>query len=238
MLLTILNILSTMYTTKFKFILLITILFFGVTAKSQERINVIKTNVVGAFVGQYQLTYERAFLPSLSGQFSLGAISTGSEGTSSVDGQSYSYETQKSGIIIVPELRWYPGKFAPEGFFIAAYGRLRNINKDLTDHSNGASGIDQNLSREESVLTYGGGGTLGFQWISRGGFSFDIFLGAGYKSRSSKMKYDLTHLNDKSSDENYSTVGDQLFSKKYLDFKLEDTEGVSPRFGFNFGYAF
>ncbi|MCG8326782.1 MAG: DUF3575 domain-containing protein [Chitinophagales bacterium] len=211
----------------------------GINLYAQDQSNVIKLNVIGPIFGQYQVAYEKAIAPKLSLQLSAGYLAGKSEGNSSLNGDSYDYENQRSGFILIPEVRYYPFNNAPKGFFLGGFGRFRQATNDLTDSSNGTEGIAQNLSRERIVTTIGGGGVLGFQWISKGGFSFDIFAGTGYKSRSTETTYDLDTLNEKATNpDEYDSLGDELFNQKYLDFKLDDKEGWGLRFGFHFGYAF
>lgn len=210
----------------------------GFSLNAQEQTNVIKTNILGPIAGQYQLAYERALTSNFSAQLSAGYLGGKSNGSSLINGAEYSYDSQRTGFIVIPEVRWYPFGEAPRGLFLGGFGRFRQANNNLTDSGTGTTGIDQNLSRDRKVTTIGGGAVVGFQWISKGGFSLDLFIGSAYKSRSTDTTYELAALNEASDNKDYDSVGDELFNQKYLDFKLDDRAGWGVRFGFHLGYAF
>lgn len=200
---------------------------------------IIKTNPLGAFIGQYQFAYEHTLSNHFSVQLSLGYIDGGSEsGSSSFDDKSYSYSVESSGFIAIPEVRYYFKESAPKGWYIAALARYRHKKKDLKDNSNGTDGIDQDLSRTKTIKAIGGGGVVGYQWITNSGFTIDLFSGLTFKDRSTTYDYDNNALNAADADPNYDTIGDKLFSEKYIDFKTEDSKGGAFRFGINIGYKF
>lgn len=221
-----------------KRLILFVVLFGTSNLIAQEEKNVIKANVISPLFGQYQLAYERVLIPELSVQLSAGILSGKNEGNTLISGTEYSYENKRSGFIAIPEVRYYPWGRAPKNFFISGFGRLHMANNKLTDQGSGTTGIEQSLSRERVVTTIGGGSALGFQWISSGGFSFDIFAGAHYKSRSVKTTYETAALNNASTNSDFDSVGDELFNQKYINFSLDDKSGWRLRFGFHFGYAF
>lgn len=194
--------------------------------------HVIKTNVLGYFVGQYQLAYEYAISNNFSAQLSGGFLT----GNSSATG----YKSTRTGFILIPEARFYFGGSAPKRMYIAAFGRYRHASNKLTDENftPGGTGTQQNLSRKRKVNSVGGGLVLGYQVIVGQGFTFDIFAGPQYKSRSEHTVYDNDALNAPSTLSDYDNVGDELFNRKYLNFKIDDKAGMGLRFGFNFGYAF
>lgn len=210
------------------------------TVNVQAQSHVLKTNLLGPLAGQYQLVYEHSLSTHFSAQLSAGYLAGQSEGSSIINGDSYSYDSKRSGFIIIPEVRWYPAGNGPEGLFVGAFGRMRQANNDLSDNSQSTAttGVGQNLSRENKVSSIGGGAVLGFQWISKGGVSFDIFAGPSYKSRSTETTYDTASLNESATNTDYDNLGDELFNQKFLDFKLQDSDGWGLRFGFHLGYAF
>ncbi|MFK7771328.1 MAG: DUF3575 domain-containing protein [Saprospiraceae bacterium] len=205
---------------------------------AQDKLSIIKFNTLGVFGGQYQFAYERVIKPKLSLQLSAGLLAGSSNASVSISGNNYKYDNTRQGIIIVPEVRFYPNGNAGKGLFFSGFGRFRNVKKDLTDYSSGDSGIEQNLSRERVTTTIGGGGTIGYQWIKSNGLSFDIFVGVGYKTRKSTNTYDKASLNEASAIKDFDSIGDELFSQKYINLPLNDTEKWSPRFGLHLGYAF
>lgn len=185
---------------------------------AQIKSNVIKTNLVGILGGQYQLAYERAFNENMSAQLSLGYITT--SGSQTTLGNSY--ESVTSGVIIIPEYRYYFSE-APNGVYLAPFARIRMVKQDLTDTSNP---INTDVSFEEKVTTVGGGLVIGYQVLIAEAVALDIFLGPQYKSRSSSRTYDV------------DGVTDDDFHHKFFEFKIADKSGAGIRFGFNLGIAF
>ncbi len=222
-----------------KTILVILLCSLSVTsfAQTKEKSNdirkhVLKTNLLGYLAGQYQLAYEQAITDNVSLQMSAGFLSGGSN--------TRNYENNRTGFILIPEARYYFSGEAPRRFYIGAFARYRQANNNLTDNNwtSGGTGLDQNLSRTRKVNSIGGGAILGYQAITRGGFTFDIYAGPQYKSRSYNTSYDNNALNAAPTNSGFETVGDELFSEKYTDFKVGEKEGMGLRFGFQFGYAF
>lgn len=206
--------------------------------KQQE--SIIKMNVVGIFVGQYQFAYEKALNNKFSVQVSAGFINSRSSGSSTINGVESKYDNTRNGFIVIPECRFYPfSNEAPRGMYLAVFGRYRNVTNDLTDISEIKEGQNKNLSRVRTNSSIGGGAVLGYQWIGKGGFSFEIFAGPQYKSRTSTTEYDVAELNEQATNPtSYESLGDELFAKKYINFEVDDTAGMGIRFGFNFGFAF
>ena len=204
--------------------------------EGSEFTNVLKTNVLGYFVGQYQLAYERALSPNFSAQLSAGFLTGKSNG--SLGGNSYN--SKRTGFIVIPEARYYFSGHAPKRMYIGAFLRYRSADNELTDNSwtTGGTGTNQDLSRERKVSSIGGGLILGYQVITRGGFTFDVFAGPQYKDRSTKITYNTSALNDASTNSEYDSKGDALFDSKFLNFKIADNANFGLRFGFNVGYAF
>ena len=146
----------------------------SLTMSAQQNTHAVKTNPLGFFVGQYQFGYEHALNDNFSVQLSAGFIGGTSEGTVSVGDTITSSETfKKTGFIAIPEVRWYPGGSACEGFYIAALGRFRSATTvDETD--------DVILERSAN----GAAVVLGYQKATDG-YMVDFFIGPQYKSVSS-----------------------------------------------------
>lgn len=218
------------------------LLLFGfvsaVTVSAQGQTGVIKTNVLGYFAGQYQIAYEHVVTPSSTFQLSLGYLGGGGSGSSTINGVQNDYEVKRSGFIAIPEYRMYFGGDTPEGVFVSAFGRYRSASNDLTDSGEGITGTSQDLSRVRKTTTFGGGLTVGYQFVGDNGVTLDIFAGPQYKARSLETTYDNADLNALSTSDDHELVGDELFNQKYLDFKLAESEGIGVRFGFHLGYAF
>lgn len=220
-------------------------LLTGSTLFAQQRYGqpmpsgIIKTNPLGVFAGQYQLAYEHTLTSHLTLQLSLGYIEgNGESGSATINNQSYNYNVESSGFIAIPEVRYYFKESAPEGWYMAALARYRYKEKNLKDNSNGTEGIDQDLSRTKTIKAIGGGAVIGYQWVMNSGFIVDLFSGWTFKDRSTSYDYDNNALNANDPDGNYDSIGDKLFSEKYIDFKTEDSKGSALRFGINIGYKF
>ena len=71
--------------------------------------------------------------------------------------------TQRTGFIAIPEVRWYPGASACEGFYLALAGRYRT-SQTLDE--------DDNVRLDRSAV--GGALLLGFQRLSDG-YAVDFF---------------------------------------------------------------
>lgn len=165
------------------------------------------------------------------------------------------------GKTITPEFRWFPfykkKKQAPSGFYMAGYVRYANYsfsqNMTYYDTNTGVAIF------ADAKHTYKGtslGAMLGFQAISKGGFTFDWWILGGGTGLGS-YTFSLSNLSaDFSQNQQYEAV--QQYLSYYKDFsfigdKLLDVTssatGISakakglPMFstrimGFCFGYAF
>jgi hypothetical protein len=201
-----------------------TVLFglLSLSASAQDKKNVIKTNLFGAFAGQYQLAYERVLNENSAFQLSAGIISRTGSQTMGVN----SYESKTSGFIIIPEYRYYLGKEkeSPKGFYVAPFARMLLRTNNLTDKSENTSSVD--VSRKEKVTAVGGGVALGYQALIGNVVSLDFAIGPQYKSRSTTTTY------------NQAGVTDEDFNSKFIDFKIQDRSGLGVRIAVGLGIAF
>lgn len=145
-----------------------------VTMSAQQNTHAVKANPLGFFAGQYQFGYEHALNDNFSVQLSAGFIGGTSEGTLTVDSVEVASETyKKTGFIAIPEVRWYPGGSACEGFYVAALGRFRS-----------ATTVNDS---DEVILERTANGAalvLGYQ-KANDGYMVDFFIGPQYKTVSS-----------------------------------------------------
>jgi hypothetical protein len=100
-------------------ILLTFVTLFSQIAFSQKTVspekNVIKTNLMSLMVGTGSLFYEREITDNFSGNLGIGYL-------------NYSFsKTSFSGLILTPEVRFYPKKDAIDGFYMAPYFRLQHF---------------------------------------------------------------------------------------------------------------
>lgn len=76
-----------------------------------EEPNVVKVNTLSFIVGTGSIFYERKISDNLSGQLGVGYL-------------SYKIEDSKfTGLILTPEVRFYPKQNAIDGFYLAPYFR-------------------------------------------------------------------------------------------------------------------
>ena len=143
----------------------------SLTMSAQQNTQAVKTNPLGFFAGQYQVAYERALNDNFSVQLSAGFIGGTTEGTLVSDSLEVSTETyNKTGFIAIPEVRWYPGGSACEGFYIAALGRFRS-----------ATTVNESDDVILERTANGAAVVLGYQRATDG-YMVDFFVGPQYKA--------------------------------------------------------
>ncbi len=140
------------------------------TQVQDSRTTVLKVNVPSIFALTGSGFIEHAFSPRISGQ--LGGYITGA----SLKGVKF------SGYGITPEVRYYLSESsqAPNGFYVAGYGRI--LSYKLT--------VDDKVKEKQYKATYapiGAGVAAGNQWIFGNGLAIDIFIGANYNVGSLKV---------------------------------------------------
>lgn len=166
---------------------------------------VIKVNPLSAFALTGSGFLEYAITDNLSAQ--LGA---------SVSGISIS-DVKFRGYGFTPEVRYYfsENKAAPMGPYVAGYGRIRSFK--LTMDKQDEEGRDYSATYKP----IGAGVAIGNQWIFNSGFTFDVFLGAGYNGGNLKVNV--------GTEEDFDTgiIGDMLLGG-----------GFSVRPGIAIGYNF
>ena len=152
-----------------KFIFAACAALMSLTMSAQQNTQAVKTNPLGFFAGQYQVAYERALNDNFSVQLSAGFIGGTSEGT--LVGDSLEITTyNKTGFIAIPEVRWYPGGSACEGFYIAALGRFRS-----------ATTVNESDDVILERTANGAAVVLGYQRATDG-YMVDFFVGPQYKA--------------------------------------------------------
>lgn len=150
-----------------KVVVLLLLMIFTSPAFSQEMPavsadkNVLKINTISLFLGTGSIFYERKISDFISAQMGGAYL-------------SYKFsDTRFSGLILTPEVRFYPKNEAIDGFYVAPYIRYQKFTvKNMTDYAEG------------SLSLIGGGFIFGRQWITDSGFAFDLFFGAHYSTAS------------------------------------------------------
>ena len=166
------------------FIFASVLVFVSLGATAQQITQNIKTNPLGFFASQYQLAYEYGLNDNLSVQLSAGLM--GGSGTTSPLNDPLSSSTvgtSRSGFIVIPEVRYYPGGSACEGFYLALAGRYRTAE---TEDDDGNSRLDRTAA--------GGALVLGYQKVGDGGYTVDFFIGPQIKNTESDGDLDLSGL--------------------------------------------
>lgn len=163
---------------------------FAQESEVSEEKNVFKINTLSLIVGTGSIFYERKFTDNVSGQIGVAYLNYGIK------------DTRFTGLILTPEVRFYPKKNAIDGVYLAPYGRFQNYSlkggDDRADYTN-----------------IGGGLVVGRQWITKSGFTMDLFFGGHYGSGKIDVK--------QGDEESFSTG---IF------------EGFRTRMGFSLGFAF
>lgn len=179
-------------------------------AQSTGPANIVKTNPFGYFAGQYQFGYERALTDNFSVQLQAGIFTGGGEiFLADSTGNLELYSANRTGIILIPEARFYPGGNACEGFYLAASGRYRSAGWN--------DGDDENIYTRKAI---GGALTLGYQY-SKDGMMVDLFVGPQYKN--TEIEYG----------ENY-----QFLQPEEETGIFSETSGTGVRLGVSLGFGF
>lgn len=151
-----------------KIFILFLVILFTIPTFSQEKTtivasekNVLKINTLSLILGTGSVFYERKFSDGMSGQLGVSYLNYRLSGT------------RFTGLILTPEVRFYPKKNAIDGMYIAPYVRYQNYS--LSDNS--AKG---------TLSSIGGGVLFGRQWIRPSGFTMDLFFGGHYSSATVK----------------------------------------------------
>ncbi len=171
--------------------LIISIPLFAEKPEPSEEKNVLKVNTLSLIVGTGSIFYERKISDLASAQLGLAYL-------------NYKFsETRFSGLILTPEIRIYAKQDAIDGFYIGPYLRYQNFNVKLNESNDNVG-----------YTNYGGEVSLGRQWITKSGFTMDIFFGGHYALGKASAEVE----------------GDS--------FNSEIFEGFRTRFGFALGFAF
>lgn len=173
------------------------------TTAAPTRSTVLKVNVLSPFVLTASGFVEHAFSSQISGQF--GAFTTGAS-VKGVDFEGHGF---------TPEVRYYISEQAPDGFYVAGYGRVLNYKLTVEDK-------DKGETYEATYKPIGAGVAAGNQFIFNSGIALDLFLGVGVNGGSLNVK---------------SGTNDD-FDRGVLDYLNILGSGVRFRPGISLGYSF
>jgi hypothetical protein len=215
---------------KFSCVILLAAVTFSVQAQGEHK-GTIKTNLFGWFGGQYQLGYEHVLNENMTVQLSVGILdkscSSYSFSSDSMSQYLYEYVQEESGLILIPEFRYYPSPSSTymEGMYFSGFGRLRLSNFDLTD--TGDDGPFSDVSREDKRTVIGAGFVIGHSYYLANGLNVEIFAGPQFNTVSSSRVYDDANVDDEEFDLKLSNFTSDGF----------ENDGLVLRFGVNIGFG-
>ncbi|MFD2514771.1 DUF3575 domain-containing protein [Pontibacter locisalis] len=156
-----------------KFFLLQLVIIAISAGTTQAQSSLIKVNVLSPVVRTGSVFYEHAIADDKSLQ--LGVFYTNFKAD----------DTRFSGYGITPEFRKYlsKSKQAPAGFYLAPFLRYQSF-KIKADMSEGGTSMEA----KGSLNTFGGGLTIGNQWIFGEHFVVDAFFGPSYNAGKVKVE--------------------------------------------------
>lgn len=164
---------------------------------AQDVNGVLKTNPLGWFAGQYQFGYEHFISPQASVQLMPGAIYSSAVVSinDSIVGFFEDYSATRAGFIVLPEFRYYFAADAPDGLYIAGFGRYRSVKTT----------VDEDVESTRTKVSLGGGFVLGYQIRTGGGLIGEAFIGPQFKSVNSTYTGAYEQYDDLSIDEGEGT---------------------------------
>ena len=180
-------------------------LFLATSLFGQE--NSVKIGFTDAFLGHYNLNYERHLTGNNSVQFKIGFLKPTSSpfiSDETITPSAYVLENSKGGLNTSLEYRFYVNsEEAGTGFYVAPYLRYLNQKMNYSDEIDG-----NNYGVDFKVNLLGAGAQLGYQLILEERFILDFyFFGAGLDYYMVNMKYQLKQPDPGF---NYSSITDDV----------------------------
>lgn len=168
-----------------------TVIFLFLVTNLFAQDNSVKFGFTDAFLGHYNLSYERHLNGNNSVQFKVGYLKPTSSpfiSEEAITPSAYILETAKGGLNTSVEYRFYvSGTDARDGFYVAPY--LRHLNQKM-DYSDEIDGNDFGVDFRVNLL--GAGAQLGYQLVVEERFLLDFyFFGAGLDYYMVNMEYQL-----------------------------------------------
>ena len=172
-----------------------------------DKRNVIKTNLTSFFISTVHLSYERVINERMTFQVGVYYAFPNNSRLFTFDFSGSTYELRGFGI--TPEIKFFPNKIAPKGFFIALSPRFQyNIERRVSEQR-------VVLSQVESA-GLGMAVIVGQQWLVGESISLELFAGPSVNGIISKKASDNQNL---------------ITNSPY-------PRPIGFRFGFNVGFAF
>ncbi|HKL33150.1 MAG TPA: DUF3575 domain-containing protein [Tangfeifania sp.] len=207
---------------KTKIICTVFLFAFSTVAFSQN--NAVKLGFSDAFLGNYNLSYEKVINENNSVQLKFGYMNPVSSpfiSEKTITPEAYDLKETSGGLNASLEYRFYLSRQEiPQGFYIAPYLRYFTQSMVYSDEIN-----DRAFNVDSKLGTFGLGAQLGYQLIVNEIFTFDFyFFGAGVDRHTINLKY---QLKDPQPGFDYGTVTNdvtQVFEDiNYLEERLEHT---------------
>lgn len=193
--------------------------------KEAGEYKLLKCNVLALFGKQLQFNYEFNTSQSLSYQFTAGILGgrrSFDQIQDSITKKTSTLSTKQSGILLIPEVRYFPKQNAPSKLYFAGYLRFRISSEKQTDNSAILFPGLSDVSRTQKLTSFGFGLSLGYQ-IVREKVVFDFFVGPL-----------INQLKTVNSYKNVGTTNTE-FEKRYPEYYAFDKNGIRLRGGFLIG---
>jgi len=224
-----------------KSLILTLLISFSTVSFAQE--NVVKLRPGKLLSANLALAYERVIKESQSVNLAVEYQIPRSIPNGMPIGNNSS-DSRYTGFATFAEYRFYTSDVAPSGFYIAPYLKFKTFS--FSD-SGEYEGVKATL--DGSLITFGVGGQMGYQWIISDAFSIDwYFLGMSVDRHSLKAKYSANDGTD--FDELKTDIEEELLDFPVIGNKISLTSGADfvsmklpfffPAFrgGVTVGYAF
>jgi hypothetical protein len=225
-----------------KLFFLTALLFFASSFSNQTSAqiltpNALKANLLGVGIGGFSLSYERAFLPSVSANVTGRFLFFDYEGTKSFNFPTLGLTEINYGldlrlIGVLPEVRFhffsFTEKEAPDGLYAAPYFGFTNTKIDIKSLSLGVS-----VEGGTTATFIEGGGIIGYEFLFlKERLLFDVFAGIGVSS------FAISNVNiNVTSHTTNETINDFVNFDQVLPFG-GTLSGALPRFGASIGFTF
>lgn len=177
---------------------------------SKEVKNVVKMELSGVFLGQFQFGYERALNSNLTTQLNAGVVSR----TLSWTDETSSISSVASGFVVCPEIKYYVDE-ALRGFYLGTYGRFKQVNVNFKESYDDI--VQSSAERKRTRLS--AGLLLGYQEVINDRMTLDLFVAPQYVNATNELVEGNEELD--------------AVNSAILDYK-----GAGLRFGFTLGVAF
>jgi len=181
--------------------------------------NAIKLKLFPLILSVFTVQYERSLTDNISVACDLSFLRRSTSSSGDMSGsETQSLTTTAFGIS--PELRFYPGGNASQGFFVGPYATYMNLAiKGEYTNSNGISGT----AELNGINAIGGGVLLGWKWLIKEAFVIETHIGYNYLNVNIPTSIEV----------NYSDGTKEFENGPSLNFS-----GGLPTAGVSLGYAF